>query len=134
MVLLPPQEYDGPDSVLTADDYQRAIDTQGACNASGLCHSLSAAMSRVFDEAQARDKGTDWYNGHPIVFLYVAQIASLSGVAYVVGDLDRYSWCCRYCEARKEAQPCATAHSEPSTVETTDTPAGHVAKTASSAA
>ena len=134
MELPVPQEYDGPDSVLTAADYASAVFTQGACNVSGLVLSLAQVMPKITNEGRTRGKGTDWWNGHPIVFLYVAQIASLNGVAYVVNNLDRYSWCCQYCEARKEEQPCATAPLERSTGATEDTQAGHAVKTASSAA
>lgn len=105
-----PSEYDGPDHVLTHQDYDLAGASQTACNASGLVYSLAKVMDRLCVETQCRGKGTDWRNAHPLIFLYVVQLAHLSGVSCICDDLDRYSWCCRYCEERanqKEAQPCS---------------------------
>jgi len=63
---------------LTANDYQAALDVQSACNLSGVVHSFSAVIKRVWDEANALGKGTDWVNSHPICRLYAEQIAYLA--------------------------------------------------------
>ena len=62
-------------SGLTALDYKRAIDSQSACNLSGLVHSLAEVMPRITEVTN----GTEERNNHPIVRLYVAQMAYLSG-------------------------------------------------------
>jgi hypothetical protein len=67
-----------------------AINVQSACNLSGVAHSLSRAVAAIWDEAHAQGKGTQWVNQHPIVVLYVAQLAALSGVA-PIADLDAYN-------------------------------------------
>ena len=108
--LPPPSEYDGPDHVLTWQDYNWTLMTQAACNASGLVYDLAKLMDRLCVETQCRGKGTEWRSAHPLLFLYVVQLAHLSGVSCICDDLDRYSWCSRYCEERakqKEAQPCS---------------------------
>ena len=63
---------------LRALDYQRALDAQSACNASGLIHSLHETIDRVWDEARENGLGTDWVNGHPILRLYAEQLSFLS--------------------------------------------------------
>jgi hypothetical protein len=67
------------DARLTPHDYQGAIDAQSACNLSGIVHSFSSVMTRIWAEAHALGKGTDWANGHPIARLYAEQIAHLTG-------------------------------------------------------
>lgn len=51
----------------------------GACNASGLVHSLSRAMTDLWAIANDRGLGTDWVNRHPVVILYLEQINYLAG-------------------------------------------------------
>jgi hypothetical protein len=61
------------------DDYKDAIAVQDACNLSGVAHNLSRIMTRLWDEARATGKGTDWVNKHPIVVLYAAKLYDLAG-------------------------------------------------------
>lgn len=68
--------------MLTKDDYQRAIDVQGACNLSGVVFDFAKVMQKVCDEC--REQGTEARNTHPIVVMYVTQLAHLSGVVSVV--------------------------------------------------
>ena len=63
---------------LTPYDYLQALHSQSACNLSGIVHSFSEVISRIWDEAQARGHGTDWVNEHPICRLYAEQIAWLT--------------------------------------------------------
>ena len=63
---------------LTADDYQKALDAQSACNLSGIVHSFSNILHRVWEEAREQNKGTDWVNEHPICRLFAEQIAHLT--------------------------------------------------------
>lgn len=63
---------------LTSDDYKRAIAIQDACNLSGVVHSFSVVMSRIWSEARRLKLGTDWVNVHPICVLYSSKISSLT--------------------------------------------------------
>jgi hypothetical protein len=65
--------------------YQRALDAQSACNLSGLVFSLTEAMKAICEEGY----DTEQKNRHPIVVLYVTQMAYLSGVA-PIADTDVY--------------------------------------------
>ena len=60
---------------LTKRDYEQALFSQSACNASGLIHSLSELMPRIREEVS----GTDQVNNHPIMRLYVEQLNHLCG-------------------------------------------------------
>lgn len=62
---------------LTSKDYRDAIEVQGAVNLSGIAHSLSRVVTRIWEEPDCA--GTDWVNTHPIVVLYVEQLVYLSG-------------------------------------------------------
>ena len=65
-------------SGLTRRDWQNAIDVQDACNLSGVVHTFSDVISRIWWEANKRGEGTNWVNTHPIVVLYVSKLATLS--------------------------------------------------------
>jgi hypothetical protein len=74
-------DYEDPDKLLDPDDYKRALESQSACNLSGIVHTFSEVLSKIWVEANARGLGTDWVNQHPISVLYSTQIASLSGAS-----------------------------------------------------
>jgi hypothetical protein len=60
---------------ISKETWQRGLDSQSACNLSGLAHWLT----RVLDELRANDvNGTDALNTHPLVRLIVAQMAHLA--------------------------------------------------------
>jgi hypothetical protein len=59
-----------------------ALLSQGACNLSGLVHSLSQAMELIWEEATEQGQGTDYVNNHPIVRLYVEQMSFLCRADY----------------------------------------------------
>lgn len=63
------------DNTLTIEDYKSALASQTACNARGLIRSLVEVLPKI----EAINRGsTDWVSRHPIVQLYVYQIAWLS--------------------------------------------------------
>ncbi len=62
--------------------YEMALLSQGACNLSGLVHSLAEAMELVWEEANEQGKGTDYVNNHPIVRLYLEQMSFLCRADY----------------------------------------------------
>lgn len=64
--------------MLTAQDYQYALDSQTACNLSGIVHQFSRILHKLWNEAQAKGHGTDWVNQHPISRLYAEQIFFLA--------------------------------------------------------
>ena len=64
---------------LTPHDYEFAIFAQSACNLSGIVHSFSEVMHKIWNEAHAQGHGTDWVNRHPIARLYAEQITHLTG-------------------------------------------------------
>jgi len=63
---------------LTRNDWQNAYYSQSAVNLSGLVHSLTEVLPRIWEEAQAVQGGTAYVNEHPIVRLYTAQMCWLA--------------------------------------------------------
>jgi hypothetical protein len=82
---------------ITRHDFRHAIFVQSACNLSGVVHSFHETMNRIWDEAIANGKGTDWVNKHPICRLYAEQIAHLSG-AGVPHDYESWEEATNECE------------------------------------
>lgn len=65
-----------------------ALAAQNACNLSGVVHSFSRAMSRLWRIAdESGGKGTDWINTHRVAKLYADKILSLAGEA-TLSDFD----------------------------------------------
>ncbi len=87
---------------LTSEDYKRAIDAQDACNLSGIVHSFSDVINKIWATARALECGTDWVNQHPISVLYSDKIASLSGSN---AGLSAFSTAYDVC--KREAAKCA---------------------------
>ena len=73
---------------------RQALLTQGACNAGGLIHSLHRAVERLQEQMHAEGHGTDWLNRHPVLVLYLTQLADLSGA----GALERWREAVAACE------------------------------------
>ena|SRR3990172_3382052 len=73
------EEYAAPDQVLTWDDWQDAYNVQSACNLSGVVRSYAKTMSKIWAEANAQGRGTDWVNHHPIAVLFADKVAHLAG-------------------------------------------------------
>lgn len=65
-----------------------AIQAQDACNLSGVVHSFSRAMRRLWDIAHEQGHGTDWVNTHRVARLYADKIQSLTGPIQL-GDFDQ---------------------------------------------
>jgi len=62
--------------------YEEAILSQSACNLSGLIMSLSKHMDKIWEEARAQGKGTDYVNNHPVVRLFLEQFNHLCRADY----------------------------------------------------
>lgn len=112
----PLEKYDGPDHILEQKHYADALDSQSACNAVALIHSLGPVRDAVVEEGHARGRGTQWWAEHPILVLYVTQLAYLT--LGITGSHDQYSRAYQYCRARAmtttspamtEALPAAVA-------------------------
>ena len=91
--------------------YADALLSQGACNLSGIVHSLSRALPAIWDDVRAKGGGTDEVNRHPICRLYAEQIGHLSGMGS--GNSDTYSVAYDACIAASEAAPEPEATIEP---------------------
>ena len=79
--------------------WQQALDSQSACNLSGLAHFLV----RVLDELRANGiKGTDDLNTHAIVRLVVAQMAHLAYGTFDCGAGDSWMRAYQLVEAETE--------------------------------
>lgn len=84
---------------ISTTTWQQALDSQSACNLSGLAHFLVRAL----DELRANGiNDTDALNTHPIVKLVVAQMAHLAYGSFDCGAGD--SWQRAYQLAEVEAQ------------------------------
>jgi len=67
---------------LTKHDYERALLSQSACNASGLIHTMSELVPRIREETNS----TDGVNNHPILRLYIEQLSHLCPRDYFEAD------------------------------------------------
>lgn len=65
---------------MVAKMYQDALDSQTACNLSGLVKSLDRCLNLIWEESkEAGEKGgTEFVNTHPVVKMFVTQMLHLS--------------------------------------------------------
>lgn len=70
-----------------------ALLVQDACNLSGIVHSFSRAITRLRELYP--DKGTEFYNTHPVCVLFSDKIASLTGSV----GMDSFSEAYRECKS-----------------------------------
>jgi hypothetical protein len=69
------------------DIYQQALHAQSASNLSGVAHSLPKVIERIWDEARSIGEGTEYVNTHPVVGLFLHQMAHLNkSNADLLGD------------------------------------------------
>lgn len=72
---------------------QNALDVQCACNLSGVVHSFSNDVTKLWDICRAvTGQGTDWVNTHPVCVLYADKIVSLSSGGVTTGDNYSNAW------------------------------------------
>lgn len=90
-------------------DYEFAIFAQSACNLSGIVHEFSGVAHRLWNEAQAKNEGTDYVNRHPIGRLYAEQIAHLTGAGIPADGANDWHKAYRACEAVVEEAKRVTA-------------------------
>jgi hypothetical protein len=74
--------------MLTRRDYCNAIDSQNACNLSGIVRTFAEVTDRIWAEARSCKQGTEYVNRHPISRLYAEQILFLAGGG--AGDASTY--------------------------------------------
>ena len=82
--------------MITSKDYQDAIQIQDACNLSGVIHSFSEVLSKLWEEARRGGQGTYFVNQHPISQLYADKITDLARVR----DISSYMVAYRECESK----------------------------------
>lgn len=68
-----------PDQILLAEHYKMAMDSQNACNLSGIVKAFAQVTEELWKEAHHYKLGTDFVNQHPISRLFAEQIAHLAG-------------------------------------------------------
>lgn len=80
--------------------YQDALDSQTACNLSGLVNTLARHTKTIWDESHKLGRAsTDYVNTHPVVALFLHQMAYLNGAnADLLGE--DWSTAHRLCELR----------------------------------
>jgi len=76
-------------------DYQNALRSQSGCNLSGIVHTFSETLPKIWADAREQGKGTEWVNTHPICVLFAEQIKHLAG--------DDYSEAYKICTEKGEA-------------------------------
>ena len=79
--------------MITSEDYQRALLVQDAVNLSGVVHSFSEVVSRLWEEARRGGHGTEYVNTHPICKLYADKIVDLAKVRDTSAYMDAYKEC-----------------------------------------
>ena len=86
--------------------YQQAVDSQTACNLSGLMYSLPKIADQVWEEIRARKSSTTKFNEHPVIRLFAEQIAWL-------GTHGDYSKAAQECEEKAKEPAPAPMVTEP---------------------
>jgi hypothetical protein len=82
---------------------QDALDCQMACNASGVIHSFSRAITDLRAVLSSEPGfSTDVLNRHPICVLYSSKIASLTGSESGLEFSKAYEACCKEVEKPNE--------------------------------
>ena len=59
-------------------EYQLALNSQGACNLSGVVKDWARVLDLIWEEARANRDGTDFVNEHPICVLFAEQVGYLA--------------------------------------------------------
>jgi hypothetical protein len=73
-------KYDPPDQVLTSEDWQEALDSQGLTDLNELVSKFNSVLGKIKKEADARGVGVHWVNSHPINLFYTKRICELAHV------------------------------------------------------
>lgn len=87
--------YKAAQSVLQ-HEAQTAIAVQDACNLKGVIVSLANAREVILDHG-GRDRGTEWFNYHPIMVMYACKIADMCGLS-VGSEPDTFSKSYKLCQ------------------------------------
>jgi len=91
-----------------SNPYQNALDVQDACNLSGVVHSFSEDVTKLFHESCAAGLGTEYVNRHPVVRLYLEKLCQLAGM--VAGDAgDSFTVCWGKAKELRESEKSQAA-------------------------
>lgn len=84
---------------LTARDWQRAVDSQKACNLLALINTLAEAGPKVWETMATEGSGMREFARHPIIRLYINQMVHLA----FDGQLPEWDWESAYQQAQQSA-------------------------------
>jgi len=74
-----------------------------ACNLSGVVHSMSTAVSMLWNISSARGIGTKFVNEHPVMVIYAERCATLTGYC-AIGSLNTYGDALNACYALRDGK------------------------------
>jgi hypothetical protein len=86
--------------LLSKDDFETTLFAQSACNLSGIVYRFASILPKIWNEARARGKGTDWVNKHPVCALMAEQISHLAGCGMTSNK--KYNAHDKYCRAMED--------------------------------
>lgn len=74
---------------------QDALNIQNASNLSGVLVALDRARTALLNRKKDLDQGTDWFNRHPIMYLFSVQLGHLTGACtFADGDYGKMNELC----------------------------------------
>lgn len=91
--------------------YQNAMDSQSACNLSGIVKQLARDIDVIWEEARSQGLGTDYVNQHPVVRLYVEQMVYLNK-AGSIDESGAVPYSTAYDKVRAELLKAANANAQ----------------------
>lgn len=60
---------------------QAALDCQNGVNAAGISYSMMCARNEILAHPSWQEKGTEWFNHHPIMFLFLFKLMDLQNIS-----------------------------------------------------
>lgn len=82
-----------------------ALDCQQASNLAGLLSGLERARNALLTRRRDLNKGTDWLNTHPVMYLFSVQMGYLTGSSIIAdGDYSRNVSICEKIAAGEEVE------------------------------
>lgn len=79
---------------ISKEDYNTALQVQGAGNLAGVIHSFSAILDKIWEEARVKGLGIEYVNRHPICILFAEKISNLTkGQRIAMNHTEAYQAC-----------------------------------------
>jgi hypothetical protein len=77
-----------------------ALACQDACNGGAVIH----ALDRATHELQRKNKGTDWVNQHPVIYMFLNKLISLTSPCELLDNSQKFDESYSLClEAAKKS-------------------------------